>query len=146
MIILLIIDQITKYFAKRYDVNIELIDNFMTLNYIENYGVAFSFLNEQYLVIIISNILILAVLIYIFSQNKIRKYDYLLAVMIAGGIGNIIDRLLFGFVIDFIEIEIGTYGFPIFNFADMYLTIGAFIFIISTLKDEKKEKNGNNLQ
>ena len=104
-----------------------------TIEYVRNYGAAFNILSGSRLFLsfisIISTI-ILSYFIFISETKLINKYG--LSFILAGTIGNGIDRILNGYVIDFIEFKI--IDFPVFNIADIVINIGALILIISYLK------------
>jgi len=135
----LILDQITKYFAKMDFVKpVILVENVLKLEYAENTGIAFS-LPVPYLLILISNIFIIGVLIYLaylefdFSSNIAKIATSLL---IAGGLGNLIDRLIFGYVIDFISI----WQYPFFNLADMYIISAVLLLVVFYGKIKRVKK------
>ena len=65
------------------------------------------------------------------KDDLISKMSYLL--IISGAIGNLIDRIRFGYVVDFLDFKIFGYDFPVFNVADSFITVGCFILIIKTL-------------
>ncbi|MDW5300575.1 MAG: signal peptidase II [Sedimentibacter sp.] len=142
-------DQLTKIWAVNVLKNgesIKLIGNFLRFTYAENKGAAFSILQNQLWFFIIMTIVMLVVLTYIFFKTKnITNLSRLSIAMIAGGaIGNFIDRLRFGYVVDFIDVRFGSfYNFPIFNIADSFVVCGTILMIILILfnKFEKSEIN-----
>ncbi len=73
---------------------------------------------------------------------KYKKYNFEFAFIIGGLLGNLIDRIIYGYVIDFIGINIFKYSFPIFNIADSLIVIGAIIFLLR--KEKVGEKHENN--
>ena len=137
---LLIIDIISKILAKRYltGTSIVIIKNFFKLTYAENKGAAWSmFDNNTVMVAIISGIIILGICYFLYKnkpKNKIEKVTY--ALVLAGAIGNFINRVIYGYVIDFIDIKIFNYNYPIFNLADVFIVIGIFWLIIDTWRGE----------
>ena len=139
--ILVIIDQITKYLTVQ---NIELgeviefIPNIVSLTYIRNTGAAFSILEGQMWFFYIVTIIVVAGLIYyMYTEAKEDKVlGYLLSIILAGAIGNFIDRLFLQYVVDMIKLEF--INFAIFNVADSYLTIGIVVLFIYILYDERK--------
>lgn len=131
-IILLAIDMLTKYFFT--DVyNLVIIRNVVSFYYKENTGASFSILEgHTYLLTILSALLIVAIIIFdIFHKSKNKLYTVSLALILSGAIGNLIDRLIFGYVRDFIRLDF--VNFAIFNVADSCLTIGAILFCIYIL-------------
>ena len=140
----LLFDQIIKFLVSKYITNITIIPNFISLIYAENDGVAFSMLSGSRIIIIIISILLLSFLAYYMNKDYVlkKKDDILMDVsygLLFGGIlGNLLDRIIRGIVIDYISINIIGYHFPIFNLADVMITIGVIIMIIRTLKSESK--------
>lgn len=146
----IILDQLTKLWAievLKDGGSIKIIGDFLRFTYAENRGAAFSILQDQRVFFIIVTIIMLSVLAYIyFKMKNITKLSKLAISMIAGGaIGNLIDRVRFGFVVDFIDVRFGSfYNFPIFNIADSFVVCGTILMIILILfnKFEKSEVNG----
>lgn len=136
---LLAIDQMAKYFAKGLvEKPIILVGNFLKLEYAENTGIAFS-LPVPYPFIIISNVFLIGLLIYLAIKeldlsNVLAKMAT--SLLVAGGLGNLIDRLIHGFVIDFISI----YKYPFFNLADAYIIIAVLLLVVfyGKIKQVKK--------
>ena len=119
--------------------SISLIKDFFSLTYAKNTGVAFSFLEGNVpLIIIITSIIILLILKYIKDtvQNKYEIICY--GLIIGGAIGNLIDRICYGYVIDFLDFNLFGYPFPIFNIADTAIVIGIFSLIILSFIEDKK--------
>ncbi|WP_313347099.1 signal peptidase II [Sedimentibacter sp.] len=143
-------DQVTKAWAVntlKDGSSIKIIGNFLRFTYAENRGAAFSILQNQRWFFIIATVVMLIVLAYIFFRTKnINKLSRLSIAMIAGGaIGNFIDRLMLGYVIDFIDVRFGSfYNFPIFNIADSFVVCGTIlmVFLILFNKFEKSEIDG----
>ena len=138
-ILVILVDFFSKYMvSKLMTVNetINLIDNFFRITYVKNTGAAFSiFSNNTILVIIISGVVIGFLLFYIYKNkgnNKLENVSY--AFILGGAIGNLIDRLVYGYVIDFLDFEILSYDAPIFNLADTFIVIGVILFLINTLR------------
>lgn len=138
-ILVILVDFFSKYMvSKLMTVNetINLIDNFFRITYVKNTGAAFSiFSNNTILVIIISVVVIGFLLFYIYKNkgnNKLENVSY--AFILGGAIGNLIDRLVYGYVIDFLDFEILSYNAPIFNLADTFIVIGVILFLINTLR------------
>ena len=132
--VLFCIDQITKYFAMGNSFTI--VQNFVSFTYSENSGIAFGLNQNNIVLTIIINIVILGIIIKFLKENinTIGSTAFLSFLLIlAGGFGNLIDRIFHGHVIDFIKIEL--FDFPIFNFADIYITIGVIILMIIFAKE-----------
>lgn len=145
-IILLMIDQITKAIIIINNVNVVLIPNVLELSIVQNSGGAFGVGEGNIGMFIITNLVVLGLIIrFIYLQRDFmdKKTLYTLFIILAGGFGNLIDRLIRGFVVDFISIFPMT-NFPKFNFADIYITMGwvflAFIFAMYTYKEIKNSR------
>ncbi|MHB7915010.1 signal peptidase II [Staphylococcus haemolyticus] len=144
-IAILIIDQVTKRIIAT-TMNIgdsyEVIPNFLNITSHRNNGAAWGILSGKmgFFYIITIFILIVLVLFYI----KEAKYNLFMQVAIsllfAGALGNFIDRLVNGEVVDFVDTNIFGYDFPIFNVADSSLTIGVLFIIIALLKDANSKE------
>lgn len=145
-IILTITDQLSKFIViKALNVNhsIEVIKNFFYLTYTHNKGAAFSILTGKRIFLVFIAIIIIAAIIYYLKKNtpnnSLSKIAF--SLVIGGSLGNLIDRILRGYVIDFIDVKIFGYDFPIFNLADTFITIGIFILILFSLRKEKGNDN-----
>lgn len=139
---LVIIDQIIKIIVNAYLVNpIEIIPDFFQLNYLKNYGVGFSLLNGNQFIIMAISIVLLYMVIKMLTDIAYRSYEIPLLMILAGGIGNFIDRIFRGFVVDYLDFKIFNWDFPVFNFADMLLVIGAILMIIMMIIEEGGNKN-----
>jgi len=140
---LVILDQVTKAlvinFFNLYD-SVVLLP-FINLTFVVNYGFAFGLLNNPSLNQILVSLVILAIIIYflyllIKTQDKI--FQLTLTLILAGALGNFVDRIFRGFVIDFIDIYIGKYHWPAFNIADSCITVGFVVLMINILFLNKK--------
>jgi len=140
---LVILDQVTKTlvinFFNLYD-SVSLLP-IINLTFVVNYGFAFGLLNNPSLNQILVSLVILAIILYflyllIKTQDKI--FQLTLTLILAGALGNFIDRIFRGFVIDFIDIYIGKYHWPAFNIADSCITVGFVILMINILFLNKK--------
>ena len=146
MIVLIVaFDQITKYLAKTHLQSgaAPFIKNFVQFRYAENTGMAFSMFSGARWIFVVLTLAICALgLWYLFSDRCPNLWYYWsIGVIIAGGIGNLIDRALNGFVIDFIEPLF--VDFAIFNIADCAVTCGAAVLIVHLFIDIfRKDENG----
>ena len=141
-IIVLIIDQILKLLVQTFSTNISLIKNFFAITYYQNTGAAWSILEGQQVLLILVAVVMLVVvysMMFSFEENKLTNFAF--GVLFGGIVGNLIDRILFGYVRDFIAFTIFGYHFPIFNIADVAIVVGVILLIIDTIKGEIK--NGN---
>lgn len=154
---LVVLDQISKHLVVLYlpkDAQIKVIPYLFNFTYVENKGAAWGMMaNSRWIFIIVSAaaVVILAALLLYFAKSK-KVFVSSLVLIFAGGIGNMIDRVANGYVVDFIQFDFFQ-KFPVFNVADSYVTIGGFMLIIyvlfidrSLLSGKKKEngkENGN---
>ena len=140
-ILLIAIDQATKYWAAAALVQgpIPLIPEVLELRYTENRGVAFSMLSDQPWIFVPVSLLMTLVMLVILLRSPMRKnkvFATSLIMVLAGAVGNLIDRILLGYVIDFIYVRL--IDFPVFNFADCCVVIGAillFLFCLFGMKE-----------
>jgi len=146
VIILSLLDQISKFFVYQYLPlfnSLEVV-SFLSITHIHNYGVAFSMFSNSTnlfdIVLILFSIVAMLFLVstLINSPNTYRGFYWSLVLILAGAMGNFIDRIYHGFVIDFISV----FSFPIFNFADMFIFIGAIGFIFFDYIFNKNLKKG----
>lgn len=144
--ILIIIDQISKILVINY-INSGtkvLIENFLSISLVNNTGFAFGINSGENLENIALSLLFIFIIIRFLIKQKKNidlKTEIVLYMILAGGISNLIDRIIRGAIIDFISIK----NFPMFNLADMFIVVGwvlfiVFIFMYSTKKVDKKVK------
>ena len=134
--VFIIADQVIKYFIVQ---NlqpaglIEVIKGFFSLKYIENTGVAFGFLeNMRWIFIPLTILGCLAILWILFKYKSHSFWSYsAMTLLLAGGIGNLIDRIHYGYVIDYLYFHFFSY---VFNLADCCVTVGAVLFVIAVLR------------
>ena len=138
LIVLVFIDQLTKHFASLYlkdNLPIKIVDGVFELNYLENRGAAFGMLQNQKFFFVFIAIVILAVIMYVLiktpNQKKYVKLHIALVLIASGAIGNMIDRLRLDYVVDFLYFSL--INFPIFNVADIYVTLAAIYLVILLL-------------
>lgn len=146
--LLIAADQIIKYlvvaFLKPVG-TVSVIDNLVDLVYYENTGMSFGMMEGARWIFVIFTAAAMAVLVYLLFRNKNEKklYYISIALIIGGGVGNLIDRILYGYVIDYFRVSFFP---PICNFADYCIVIGAVLlavyvlFISDYFKTEKKSK------
>lgn len=137
--VLIAVDQIVKAWTVA---NIELdsvepfIKGFMSLAYLRNYGAAWSILqNQQWFFTIVTIVAVTGLIWYYVKQIKGNLWTlFSLALMIAGALGNFIDRIRLGYVVDMFHLDF--ISFPVFNVADMCLSVGVGILFICIMKEE----------
>ena len=137
---IVIIDRITKLLLINKEITI--IPNFLNFTYTENNGVAFGIASNNTILIVLMNVIILAIIIK-FLKEKFSKTNYIiilsLIMILAGGIGNLIDRIAMEYVIDFIDVNI--LDFPAFNVADISITVGVIMIMIILIKSLFEKEN-----
>lgn len=114
--------------------SIDVIKNFFSITYVQNTGAAFGMFKNQKILFLIVGIVAILILLYSFSKtdNKIVKIS--ISMVISGAVGNIIDRLLYGFVVDMFDFHaIWSY---VFNFADVCVVLGVALLSFSILKEK----------
>ena len=113
---------------------------FLDLAHIHNYGIAFGFfegiLPSWFFILIAFLVTLLIFYMFVKSSNYIEKWAYLF--IISGALSNIIDRVINGYVIDFIYMHYKEFNWYTFNFADIYISLGVFILILQVFYDFKK--------
>ena len=140
--VLLGLDLLFKYLVSTYLTTVNIIDNFFSLTYVLNDGAAFSlFASRIYLLILIA-IICLFFIIYELKNNlddRVLSIGY--SLVLAGLLGNFLDRLIDGYIIDYLSFKILGYNYPIFNFADILIVVGIVIVIIKEILKERGKKN-----
>lgn len=134
-VVLVIIDQIIKYFVSAYLQpvgSVSVIDNIFSLTYVENKGVAFGMFSDmRWIFVALTSILLVIIIFYMFKKRPKGKFFYVCAALIiGGGIGNLIDRIFYGYVIDYLSLSFFP---PVCNFADYCITAGTIMLVIYLL-------------
>ena len=146
-VLLVFADQISKILIRTkmslYE-SIPVITNFFNLTYVTNDGMAFG-INFPFGIYIFSTISLIFT-VFLFWYLWTIKEDGIvirtgIALIIAGAVGNLIDRIFLGSVVDFLDFMIGNYHWYVFNIADINITLGCILIIILELFSNKKKKN-----
>ncbi len=137
---LLLIDILIKLLVKNnmlVNESIKIINNFFYITYVKNTGAAWSILSgEQTFLIIFSIIVIVLLIFYLVKKKSYLNLEVIgYSLLLSGALGNLIDRILYGYVIDYFSFYIFSYSFPIFNFADSCIVIGIVLLFISSWRD-----------
>ena len=148
--IVVLIDQVSKILTKYYMVlhdSKEILGDFLRYTYITNPGMAFGIrIGNKTLFTIFSIIASFVIFIYLLKTRGDKKYVKLaLSLILGGAIGNLTDRILYGSVVDFIDVGIGTLRWPVFNVADSAVTIGMIILIGIILFEKKQDENSKEI-
>ena len=142
---LLVLDFLAKRFVlahqETFRAGIPLIDGILRFTYVRNAGAAFGILQGgrwPFVVVSIAAILALSFVLWKGSRSRLRGTSY--GLILGGAAGNLVDRLFYGGrVVDFIEMSWRGHVFPVYNFADMGVSIGAVILILALLMDKEEE-------
>lgn len=145
-ILLIAADILTKLAAVKYIMpagSIKLIDDFFSLTYVENRGAAFgSMQGGRYFFIIFTIIIVVLIAVYYMRNKKREKNTFLscsVVLICAGATGNLIDRIIRGYVVDFFDFYIFGYNFPVFNVADICVIAGVALLMIYIFKSDTEE-------
>ena len=146
--LIVIIDQLIKIIVANNMIlnsSIQIINDFFSITYVQNLGAAFSILTGNRIFLIFIAVISLIVIYKFFIKNiKLTKLDIFTYSLLFGGIiGNLLDRLIRGYVIDYLDFSFFGYDFPIFNLADIVIVISAFVLVITMYRGERCAKNKN---
>lgn len=139
------LDQLTKYLAVLYLQPIKthpVIENVLHLTYVENSGAAFGILKDhRWVFMVISTIAIIAVIVFMLTIYKKKHYNPLLylglSLVAGGGIANMIDRIVLGYVVDFVDFRL--INFAVFNVADIFVCVGCALILFYVIKSDIAE-------
>ena len=148
LFMVVLIDQISKFVAFNLQRdNIKVIEDFFYITKVKNTGAAWgSFSGQMWLFYIISVIAIYFLYkIYRESNQRSAYFSFAILLMLGGTLGNLIDRVFFNYVRDFLNFYIFTYDYPVFNVADIALVIGVFLVLIYIVKNPNEELIWENL-
>ena len=145
------LDQVTKYLIYSnmpLHSSIPIIDGFFSITYITNPGAAFGFLSTApapFRTVFFIAVIIAAILLIIYSLHKYdeggRPFTLSLSFIMGGAVGNLIDRIRFGEVVDFLDFYIGPHHWPAFNVADSAISVGAFLLFVEMIRKAREKDN-----
>lgn len=136
----IIIDQITKFLIERnlYEKSIDIIENILSFTYLENRGAAWGiFSDNSWILLIFVPILIFIIGLYLYKVSNSKTEMILGGLIVGGALGNYIDRLFRGYVVDFLDFKV----WPVFNLADVFIVVGCILFILISIISMKGEKS-----
>ena len=137
MILVIGLDHLTKYMA----ISLKEGDIIIFDTYLENRGAAFGILENKKIILMIITLLIIGfVIVYIFKNYKslVSFEKIIYGLLLGGALGNLIDRIFRGYVIDFISVRLPfNYDFPVFNVADIAVVVSCILLVIFSLKGQK---------
>lgn len=140
----ILLDQLTKQWIRSaftYGDSLPVLDGFFDLVYVRNDGAAWNFLSGHGLILILISVGVLVLLVVYrrsFLQDQF-SHKILLGLMVGGIVGNLIDRIRFGWVTDFLDFHIGVHHWPSFNVADSAICIAVGLYIIMNLFQKSEE-------
>lgn len=138
--IIFFIDRISKILVQNFiSDRVYVIKDFFYLIYTRNIGAAFSMLEGKQIIFVLIGIIASIIIFLYVRKNNIKNIGYPL--LLGGILGNVLDRVIYGYVIDFIGFEIFNKSMPIFNIADTAIVIGAIIIIVGSEKNEISSRN-----
>lgn len=144
IILIILLDQISKYatIIKLAPISsIEIINGILSFTYVENRGAAFGiFRGKKFYLIGITSMVVILMIYYLIKNNNVSKYFKLSLILIIGGaIGNLIDRIFRGYVVDFIHFYIkDIFDWPVFNFADICVVLGTILMAVIIIFSKEK--------
>ena len=131
-----------KYLVSSSLTNIIVLPNFFSLKYVLNDGAAFSlFASRTYFLIIISLVCLFFILYELIKNIDDRALSIGYSLVLSGLLGNFIDRLIDGYIIDYLSFKIFGFNYPIFNLADILIVVGIVIVLIKEILKERGRKN-----
>ncbi len=139
---IILADQVTKLMIRTWmnvGESVEILGEFFRITYVRNMGAAFSMLSGHRFLLIAIPVLVVAGALWYFHLHKDKHWSFYTAwsMIIAGGIGNLIDRIAFGWVTDMLDFSIFP---PVFNIADIGVTVGCGLFVFYTIMEERLQK------
>ena len=138
-----LIDVFSKQLIARivpFEKSITVINNFFYITYTKNSGAAWSILKDQRILLLIITVMALFLINKYMNKENLSNLESFSYGMIIGGIvGNLFDRIVFGYVIDFIDFKIIGYNYPVFNLADTFIVVGIILMIVINVRKEYYE-------
>jgi signal peptidase II len=144
-LVVLILDQLTKQGIRAsftYGESVPVIDGFFNLVYVRNDGAAWNILSGHGIILVLISIAVL-VLLLVYRRSFLQEqfsHRILLGLMVGGILGNLIDRIRFGWVTDFLDFQFGSYHYPSFNVADSAICIAVTLYIITNMLSDREKK------
>ena len=150
LLLVVVLDQLTKVWTVKcfalYE-SMEIIPGFFSLTYLTNKGAAFGFLagvdaawRHYFFLILVSIALVLLLVAWFRMRNDHRFYGPALALIAGGAIGNVIDRVRLGAVVDFLDFYVAGHHWPAFNVADSAIAVGVTLFLLTNVLEERQKK------
>lgn len=139
-VVLLVTDQLSKWAAVGWlkgGPSLPVLRGFFSLTYVENTGAAFGLFRGQQVMFICMAILTVFIILFYLSLTGDDEWMIRLALVLilAGALGNLVDRVAFGYVIDFLHLHYKSFSWPVFNFADVCIDVGVGLILIDVIRD-----------
>lgn len=142
-LIVLISDQFSKQFFSQLGKDFDVVDGILRITLVRNSGAAFGMFQEGRLFLVVSSVIASMVIIFLAGRipPKETRRRVFLGMILGGALGNLVDRVYPGQVIDFIDMGIASYRWPVYNLADAAVTVGGILLIVSfsRARDRKEE-------
>jgi signal peptidase II len=142
--IILLFDQVSKFLADKFLAGkaVSVFPKFVFLSYTRNTGAAWSIFSGNGELLGVAGVVVLATIFFTRKHLNVKqRYNQIIYGTICAGIlGNIIDRLLYGHVVDFVDVRFGSYRWPVFNIADSAICCGVFLCFLFTFLPKNKEE------
>ena len=146
-IIFFILDLISKVIVNAFlglTESITVINNFFYLTNVHNLGAAWSlFSGQRILLIVISMAALFFIFRWINDFKNNNKNIWAFSLLISGLLGNLFDRIIYGYVRDFLDFRFGSYNYPVFNLADTFIFCGVILLILAIIKGEENGSKSN---
>jgi len=125
--LILVVDQLTKFFARKIGTSIPIIKDILHLTFVKNTGIGFGLLQDTNTLFIFVSIIAVGLILYYFHSLPKEAYPrYIMTMIVAGIVGNLIDRASLGYVTDFIDFRV----WPVFNIADSAISVGVILLVV----------------
>jgi len=136
-VVIILCDMVSKWWAQLYCMEPKNINSWLSFICIKNYGMSFGFfaLHNVYAHLVFSCLIALFIGIFArYAYSRLKAFTFSEVIIIAGGLGNVCDRFAYGAVIDFIKIGYGGWTFPIFNGADIAISVGVLLLLYNIVR------------
>lgn len=142
-VVSLLVDMVSKELVSRYLVlseRMEIIPEFFYFTYTKNTGVAFSFLEGRMsFIVIMTFVMLIGLGVYLVTRKLDGLEMVAYGLILGGAVGNLLNRMLNGYVVDFIDVHIFSYHYPIFNLADTFIVIGVIFIFFDMIRKERRK-------
>lgn len=138
--VVLVLDQMTKYLVRlfMFDSSVIVFENVFHLTFVKNTGALFGMFQNSNTIFIFITVVVIGFLVYLLKTSQDTKMFYYcnIGLLIGGAVGNLVDRIFFGYVIDFVDVRV----WPVFNVADSAISVGIVLMITYLIYEESMSK------